>query len=152
MVVKKKAAKKASDLSQVEGIGLAKPDKKRPYRERGNPDRRDALDATVTFRTTRSNADAFTQACEAGGWSKSDYLRMLQEGMQGDEKKPLIVDANLIAYQIRKAGNNINQIAHVLNKAARFSQIDARLAKAAIVHLDAINRSMIESLTAFLED
>lgn len=155
MAAKKKVAKSEKvgrDLSREAGIGLAKPDKSRPYRDRENLDREDALDATISFRTTHKNKRTFEAACESGGWSKSDYLRMLQEGMQGDEKKQAVVSANEIAYQIRKAGNNINQIAHSLNLAARYKHIDLRIAKATIVQLDAIRRAMVASLEGYLED
>lgn len=115
----------------------------RPYGE--------GLTKTLAFRVTEAEAERFQQRCDESGWSRADLFRAAFMGTETRiVYKPLnprtLPDYRAAAYQIRKAGNNINQIAHALNRAAKHGHVDDRLATAALVQLRAIQRAFVASI------
>ena len=112
----------------------------RPYGE--------GLTKTLSFRVTDAEADRFQQRCDESGWSRADLFRAAFMGTETRlVYKPVnprtLPDYRAAAYQIKKAGNNLNQIAHALNKAAKQGNVDDRLATAALVQLRAIQKEFI---------
>lgn len=111
----------------------------------------DKLTETVSFRTTKENKDRFKKRVQESGWTHADFFRAVFEGSDARiVYKPInprtLPDFRGAAFQIRKAGNNLNQIAHALNRAAKQKHIDKRLALAAIVQLNAIHREFVASI------
>ncbi|MGB4064343.1 MAG: plasmid mobilization relaxosome protein MobC [Azonexus sp.] len=134
----KKSVRKAKKVSAID---VQAP--QRPYGEK--------LTKTIAFRVTEVEANRFEKRCDESGWSRADLFRATLLGT--DTKinyKPVkpqtLPDFRGAAFQIRKAGNNLNQIAHSLNRAAKSKHIDERLVVAALVQLRAIKREFIAAI------
>lgn len=114
------------------------PKAERPYGE--------GLTKTIAFRVSDDEYQDFDGKCEQAGLSKSEFFRAAILGaavtIQAPRRPAKSPDYRKAESQIRRAGNNINQIAHTLNTAALAGEIADRHAAAAVVMLAKIRREL----------
>ena len=96
----------------------------RPYGE--------SLNKTIAFRVTEDEALRFQDRCNESGWSRADLFRATLLGTETKiNYKPVnprsLPDYRGAAFQIRKAGNNLNQIARIANSAGQILPCEVKI-------------------------
>lgn len=118
---------------------------KRPKRAADRP-YGEGLTKTIAFRVDDSEYQRYDAKCAQAGLSKSEFFRAAVLGaavtIEPVKRPPKSPDYRKAEAQIRRAGNNINQIAHALNIAALAGQIQEHHAAAAVTMLTAIRRDL----------
>lgn len=86
-------------------------------RKSGNPEERHARRMTIRF--TEEQFESIERDAHAAGIAPSAYVRQLALGCDVRVERPIVLDASGIrpaVVQLARVGNNLNQIAHRLNR------------------------------------
>jgi MobC-like protein len=86
---------------------------------RGRPRKRDKFDKPISVRLTSADRTAFIEKVRQSGMSQADFFRecVLTNRTTIVARAPASADRKRALFVLNKAGNNLNQIAHVLNAA-----------------------------------
>ncbi|WP_083637938.1 plasmid mobilization protein [Caballeronia sordidicola] len=91
--------------------------------KRGRPRKETKFDRPIAFRLPLADRDAFLAKVHESGLTQAEFFRqcVLTNRTKVIARAAPSVDRNRTVFVVNKAGNNLNQIAHVLN-AARLDQ------------------------------
>jgi hypothetical protein len=94
----------------------------------------------VGFRLTDAEHRAYLQKVEASGMSASEFFRecVLTNRTRIMARQPVSSDRKRVMFVVNKSGNNLNQIAHVLNAARLDQSASERTYLAALDTLESI--------------
>jgi hypothetical protein len=86
---------------------------------RGRPAKESKFDKPIAFRLARADREAFLDKVQESGMSQAEFFRqcVLTNRTRIVARRPPSAERKRALFVINKAGNNLNQIAHVLNAA-----------------------------------
>ena len=108
------------------------------------------LTVVFSFRTTEEVAEKWKNKVGASGYSRSEFFRHAVEENKtvvSPSKTPRIVrpkktqDEQRIVFLLAQLGNNVNQIAHVLNTAKVAGKLSPHLFSDVLEQLEELNKT-----------
>lgn len=92
------------------------------------------MNTIIKFRATNEEKEAIISSALIKGFdTTTDYLKhLIAKDMNNDSTKPKtshLVKKDNSSYHLSRIGNNINQLAYVVNKAALENKLNDKLAK-----------------------
>ena len=95
------------------------PEEKLSTSRRGRPAKDSKFDKPIAFRLARADREAFLEKVRQSGLTQAAFFRecVLTNKTRVVARQAPNVDRKRVTFVVNKAGNNLNQIAHVLNAA-----------------------------------
>jgi MobC-like protein len=95
------------------------PDQNVSAAKRGRPAKESKFDKPVAFRLPRAEREAFLEKVRESGLTQAAFFRecVLTNKTRVVARQAPNIDLKRVTFVVNKAGNNLNQIAHVLNAA-----------------------------------
>jgi hypothetical protein len=111
-----------------------------PAVKRGRPAKESKFDKPIAFRLARADRAAFLEKVRESGLTQAAFFRecVLTNRTRIVARQPPSVDRKRVTLVVNKAGNNLNQIAHVLNAARLDSSASESTYLAALDALESI--------------
>ncbi|WP_186261390.1 plasmid mobilization protein [Burkholderia gladioli] len=123
-------------------------EKESPPKNKGRPRSKNALGDPISTRLNESQMAVFREKVRRSGMKPAEFLRecVLNNRTQVVVRAPATADRKRIMFVVNKAGNNLNQLAHIANSMNVAGRLSQSTFDAILSELEMLNQLLIAHL------